>query len=200
GATTIRVVDPHTGHRYTSRVLGYSISADVALLKLSGVSGLSTVSLGTSGGLRTGSAVTAVGNAGGSGSLVSSAGTLFALNRSITVNTDQGGTARLQGLIQINAQLQPGDSGGALLDSDGRVIGMNSAASTGFAFRSASNQGYAIPIDKARSLAKQIQAGRSSTSVHVGGTAFLGIIGVPGSVSDTSGALVQDVVPNGPAA
>ena len=200
GATTIKVIDPRTGHRYTSSVLGYSVSADVALLKLSGASDVSTVSPGTSGGLRTGSTVTAVGNAGGSGRLVTSSGTIVALNRTITVDTDQGGTARLQNLIQINAELQPGDSGGALLDSDGRVIGMNSAASTGFAFRSGSNQGYAIPIDKALSLAKQIQAGRSSATVHVGGTAFLGIAYDPGTPADVAGALVDHAIPGGPAA
>src|SRR4029079_5698190 len=92
---------------------------------------------------------TAVGNAGGTGKLVSSSGTIQALARTITVGTDQGGSGRLQGLIQTNAELRPGDSGGALLDSSGRVIGMNTAASTGFSFRSGSHQGYAVPHDRA---------------------------------------------------
>jgi S1-C subfamily serine protease len=200
GATTVKIVDPSSGRRYTSTVLGYSVSSDVALLKLNGSPGLSTVSLGTSGGLRTGAAVTAVGNAGGTGKLVSSSGTIQALNRTITVTTDQGGSARLQGLIQTNTELRPGDSGGALLDSNGRVIGMNTAASTGFSFRSGSHQGYAIPVDKARALAKQIQSGRSSASVHVGATAFLGILGEPARFSDAAGALVREVVSGGPAA
>jgi S1-C subfamily serine protease len=199
GATTVKVVDPSSGRRYTSTVLGYSVSSDVALLRLSGAPGLSSVLLGTSGGLRKGATVTAVGNAGGTGKLVSSSGTIQALNRTITVSTDQGGSARLQGLIQTNAELRPGDSGGALLDSSGRVIGMNTAASTGFSFRSGSKQGYAIPIDSALRLAKQIQSGKSSATVHVGGTAFLGILGQPARDSDVSGALVNDVVSGGPA-
>jgi len=86
------------------------------------------------------------------------------------VESAQGGTARLQGLIRINAELQPGDSGGPLLDSSGRVVGIDTAASTGYAFQSGSNDGYAIPIDRARAILGQIQASRSSASVHVGGT------------------------------
>jgi S1-C subfamily serine protease len=55
------------------------------------------------------------------------------------------------------------------------VIGIDTAASVGFAFRSGSNEGYAIPIDRALAIARQIKAGRESATVHVGPTAFLGV-------------------------
>jgi len=199
GATSIRVVDPRTGRRYTASVAGYSIGADVALLRLAKASGLATVTLGSSASLRRGQVVTAVGNAGGTGSLVSSSGTIRALGRSITVQTDQGGIARLTGLIETNAELRPGDSGGPLLDASGRVIAMNAAASTGFAFRSASSEGYAIPINKALALARQIESGRRSAAVHVGPTAFLGVLAGRPRGAEVAGALVADVVSGGPA-
>jgi S1-C subfamily serine protease len=200
GATSISVIDPTTGHRHAARVVGYAIEADIAVLKLTNAAGLTTVSLGSSSGLRRGDAVTAVGNAGGTGRLVSAPGTIRALGRAITVSDDSGGTARLTGLIQIDADLQPGDSGGPLLDSSGRVIGIDTAASSSYAFRSASSEGYAIPISKALAIVRQIEAGRGSATVHIGGTAFLGVLVQPSSrYADVSGALVAQVVSGGPA-
>ncbi len=199
GATSISVVVPGTGRRYKASVVGYAVAADVALLRLTNASGLTTVSVGSSATLRRGDAVTAVGNAGGTGSLTVSSGTVRALARSITVQDDSGGSARLQGLIQTDANLQPGDSGGALLDSSGRVIGMNTAASSGFTIRSGSSEGYAIPINKALALAKQVLAGRTSTAVHIGPTAFLGVLAQPARYVDVAGALVSQVVAGGPA-
>lgn len=199
GATQITVIDPSTQHRYAARVVGYAIGADVAVLKLANASGLATVSLGSSKDLRRGAAVTAVGNAGGSGNLVPSSGTITALGRTITVNDDSGGTARLTGLIQTDADLQPGDSGGPLFDAAGRVIGIDTAASTGFMFRSGSNQGYAVPIDKALTIARQVAAGKGSATVHVGATAFLGVLAGSARYDDVAGALVGQVVSGGPA-
>jgi S1-C subfamily serine protease len=199
GATTIKAVDPSTGRSYRATVLGYSIGADVAVLRLASASGLATVSWGRSSSLRKGQSVSAVGNADGAGSLVTTTGTITGLGRTITVRDDQGGTARLQGLIQTNANLRPGDSGGPLLDSSGRVIGIDTAASTGYSFQSGGGDGYAIPIDRARSIMSQILAGRSSATVHVGATAFLGVLGAASRFSDVDGVLVQQVVSGAPA-
>ena len=145
GATSISVVVPSTGRRYSARVVGYAIGADVAVLKLTNASGLTTVSLGSSAGLRRGDPVTAVGNAGGTGRLVSASGTIRALGQAITVNDDSGGTARLTGLIRTDADLQPGDSGGPLLDASGHVIGIDTAASSSYAFQSTSSRGVRDP-------------------------------------------------------
>jgi len=206
GATSIRVVVPQTHRSYAARVVGYSVSADVAILQLRNASGLATVSLGDSSKLENGEAVTAVGNAGGTGSLTVTTGSIVRLQRSITVSDDQGGTEQLANIIETDASLQPGDSGGPLLDSAGQVIGMDTAASAGFYFQGGGGgDGFAIPIDRAATLAKQIEAGRASAQVHVGGTALLGVSIQPSGYYDASGAyhpglVVENVVPGSPAA
>jgi S1-C subfamily serine protease len=175
GATQIRVRVPESGRVYPARVLGYSVSADVALLKLRGASRLETVSLGNSSTVEVGDDVTSVGNAGGTGRLTSKEGAVTGLGITITVSDGLGSFARLVRLIETSADLEQGDSGGALLDSDGRVIGMNAAATVDARVRSDDSDGYAIPINRAASIARQIESGRSSASVHVGATPFLGI-------------------------
>ncbi len=149
--------------------------------------------------------MTAVGNAGGvGGSPAVTTGKILALHQSLSVADDQNGFERLHGLIETDAELQPGDSGGPLLNAAGEVIGMDTAASSGFQFQSGSVQGFAIPIDSALALARQIEAGRSTSAVHIGPTPFLGIqIESPesgfGASASASGALVNFVVPSSPA-
>ena len=196
GATTIRVRDVSTGRTYTATVAGYNVSRDIALLKVSNPQGLKTALVGSSAGIRVGDRVTAVGNAGGTGTLTVSTGTLTRLHQSITVSDDNGGSSRLTDLIETSAQLLPGDSGGPLLDGSGRVIGVDAAGSSGSRFEQSSGDGYAIPIDTAKAIVHQIESGHSTATVHVGPTAFLG---VALSGEDASGALVTGVVQGGPA-
>ena len=191
GATAIHVTDLSTGKSYAASVAGYDVTHDIAVLKLSGAHGLQTAAIGSSSGAAVGDRVTAVGNAGGTGSLTVATGALTRLHQAITVNDDQGGSARLADLIETSADLQPGDSGGPLLDGKNRVIGVDAAAS------SRGGDSYAIPIDTAVSIAKQVVAGRSSTTVHVGPTAFLGVSIDP--TQDVSGVAVAGVVQGGPA-
>jgi S1-C subfamily serine protease len=182
GATSIKVTDVGNGRTYTAKVVGYDASKDVAVIQLQNASGLTTANLGDSSSVQTGDAVTALGNAGGKGGTPSVAsGTVTALNQSITASDEGSGanSEQLSELIETNADIQPGDSGGALVDAYGQVIGMNTAASTGTQFQSESGQSaaqaYAIPIDNAETIADQIEAGQSSSTVHIGATAFLGI-------------------------
>jgi S1-C subfamily serine protease len=200
GATTLRVVVPGTGRSYSARVVGYSVSSDVAVLQLNGASSLKTVSTAAAEKLAVGQAVKAVGNAGGTGRLSTTQGSITALQRTITAS-DGSRAEQLSGLIETSAALQPGDSGGPLLDGAGRVVGMDTAAATtvGYGFQAtAASDGYAIPIGKALAVAKQITAGRSSATVHVGATAFLGVQ-VASAAYDGSGAVIAAVVPGGPA-
>jgi S1-C subfamily serine protease len=150
--------------------------------------------------VKVGQSVKAVGNAGGTGSLSSASGRVTGVARPITVSDDQGGSERLTGLIETNAALEPGDSGGPLLDAAGKVIGMDTAASAGYGFQQlASGDGYAIPINKAVAIARRIESGSASATIHVGGTAFLGLeVGANGY--DGSGAIVAAVVSGSPAA
>ena len=129
-ATTIKVVVPSTGRSYSASVVGYDATDDVAVLQANDASNLKTVSLGNSADVRDGQSVTAVGNAGGTGSLTHASGKVTDVNRAITVSDDQGGSENLSGLIETNASVQPGDSGGPLLNAAGQVIGMDTAAST----------------------------------------------------------------------
>ena len=185
GATTIRVVVPNTTRRYAARVVGYDIADDVAVLQLRGAKNLRTVTIGSSATLRVGASVTAVGNSGGIGRLLSVHGRVIRLRKSVTVQNDSGERHRLTGLIETSAALRPGDSGGPLLDSAGRVVGIDTAASP-FGHRA-----YAIPIASATRVTKQIVTGKASARVHIGATAFLGV--------QVQGTTVADVVPGSPA-
>jgi S1-C subfamily serine protease len=202
GATAIRVTDPVTGKKYTATVLGYSVAADVALLKLTGASGLKPVALGNSSTVRIGQPVTAVGNAGGVGGPPAAAsGKVTGLNRSVVAVDGSGTSERLTGLIETDAALQPGDSGGPLLNRAGKVIGVDAAGSGNLDFPSSGGAGLAIPINRALSIAKLIEAGRSTATIHIGQTAFLGVdlSFANGTGGQAGGAAVAAVVPASPA-
>jgi len=178
-ASSISVTDVGNGRTYPATVVGYDKSKDIAVLKLQGASGLQTAKLGDSSTVQTGDRVLAIGNAGGTGGTPSTApGSVIALDRSITAGDSLDGTSeRLSGLIEVAADVQPGDSGGPLVNASGEVIGVDTAASAGFSFRGAApSEGFAIPVNEALSLAGQIMSGPGSATVHVGPTAFLGVL------------------------
>jgi S1-C subfamily serine protease len=199
GATQIRV-RVATGSTYRARVLGYSVAADVALLKLTGAAGLATVSVGNSSTVEVGDDVTAVGNAGGTGRLTTKAGAITGIGQTITLNDGQGTRARLTHLLETDAGVEPGDSGGALLDTAGRVIGMTAAASFQLGSGSTSSDGYAIPINRVLSIARQIERGAASASVHVGPTPFLGISADTRPFGNVGGVAVAGIQGGSPAA
>ncbi|HUE59465.1 MAG TPA: trypsin-like peptidase domain-containing protein, partial [Acidimicrobiales bacterium] len=151
GATSIRATDIGNGQTYTASVVGYDRTHDVAVIKLAGASGLKTANFANSDQVSVGQQVAGLGNAGGVGGTPSEAsGQVVGLNQSITAQDQANGTSeKLTNLIETNANIQEGDSGGALFDSSGRVLGMITAASTGFAFQTGGNQGFAIPINQA---------------------------------------------------
>ena len=97
-----------------------------------------------------------------------------------------GTTEKLSGLISHDAPIKPGDSGGPLVSSSGRVIGMNTAASAGFRL-SGQTTAFAIPINHALAIARQIEAGASSATVHIGATGFLGVAVRPASQARAPG-------------
>jgi len=172
GATSIEVTDETTGKQYTADVVGADATNDVAVLKLRGASRLSTVTLDDDGGASTGDAITDVGNAEGTGDLVAATGTVTATDQDIQVQSESGtGTESLTGLLQLAAQVVSGDSGGPVLDSEGEVVGMATAASSG----TADVTGFAIPISTAKSIADKILAGDSSGTITIGLPAFLGV-------------------------
>lgn len=187
GATSIKVTDIGNGQTYTATVVGYDRTQDIAVLQLQGASGLKTETLGDSSKVATGDAVVGIGNAGGAGGTPSAAaGTVTALNQSITASDGSNGASeKLNNLIQTDANIQSGDSGGSLVNSAGQVIGVDTAASSGYQFSggnglggngsASGHQGYAIPINQAITLAHQIIGGNASTTVHIGTSAFMGV-------------------------
>ena len=201
GATTITVTVVTTGKTYTAKVLGSDTTRDIALLKLQNASNLDTVTLGDSSSVQTGDAITAVGNAGGVGGEPSvSPGQVTALNQSITVNdASNGDQGQLSELIQTDAGLQPGDSGGPMYDANGKVIGINTAADAG-RVRQGSQESYAIPIDTAESIADQIRSGKGSDTVQIGVKGFLGVQVAQSAGSGQSGAVIDGVLDGTPAA
>ena len=198
GATSISVTDIGNGRTYKASVVGYDKTQDVAVLQLQDASGLATVSLGNSATVSTGQSVVAIGNAEGKGGQPSVVtGSVTALNQSITAS-DEGSSSseQLTGMIETNAPIEPGDSGGSLVNSAGQVIGMDTAASTSSETPTAQTanpgqqsqgqsgqsgqgqsgtQAFAIPINEAVSIAAQIDGGQSSATLHLGSTAFLGV-------------------------
>ena len=192
GATRFIVIDVTTKKRYPATVVGYSVSHDIAVLQLTNASGLQRIKLGNGVRVRVGQAIVARGNAQGLGGLPKAApGRVIALHRKIVAKDDTGQSETLRNLIATNAAVEPGDSGGPLEDLHNHAIGMVTAGSP-----SGAHRGFAIPIRDALLYARLIMAGKSSTTIHVGPTAFLGVV-----LADVSGgAKVTEIFPGKPAA
>lgn len=208
GATTISVTDVGNHHTYGATVVGYDATHDIAVLQLHGASNLTTAKLANSSKLAVGQPVVAVGNAGGLGGTPTSAGgSIAGLDQSITASDElNGNDEQLSGLILVTAEVQPGDSGGSLVNAGGQVIGMDTAASSSFSFQSQSQggEGYAIPVNQVLATAQSIESGRTTGTIHVGPTAFLGVLtttvnqGTAGG-STQSGAAITQVITGEPA-
>ncbi|PUA79405.1 S1C family serine protease [Nocardioides currus] len=191
GATNIEVTDPVTGETATAEVLGFDAVKDVAVLRVDSTS-LSAVDTDTAG-VDVGDAVVAVGDAGGDGgSLTAAAGTVTALRQRIDVTEDDGSVATLRRLIEVDSDIIPGDSGGALLAADGDVVGMNVAASSG----SIGIDGYVIPMRRVLTVVDAVLAGDAGGTVTLGYSAFLGV----GLSTSGGAATIGNVVAGSPAA
>jgi S1-C subfamily serine protease len=173
-----------SGKQFPAKWLGYDSADDVAVIKLIGAHGLRTVPLGNSGKVRLGDHVIAIGNAYGTGRFPAVVGTITGLHRTITASDSGAATKEtLHGMLQTNAGIVQGDSGGPLANTAGQVIGMNTAAATGSFGSSPQNVGFAIPINKALRIAHQIIHGKSSPSIQIGSTGFLGVLVPAGPAS-----------------
>jgi S1-C subfamily serine protease len=189
-----------------ARVIGTDPSDDVALIQVSGESGLPTVSFDRSANVKVGDGVVAIGNALGlSGGPTVTAGIISAEGRGLTIqDPNSGATITLANLLQTDAAINPGNSGGPLVDSGGRVIGMNSDEAVNAGDAQAQNIGFAIPADTITRLVPLL---------HKGGTlsiprAYLGIQGGDETpqlqqeygLTPSTGALVETVGAGSPAA
>lgn len=162
--------------------------------------------IGNSDELQLGDQVVAIGNALGYGQSVTS-GYVSALDRDLTLTYEDGTTITSTGLIQTDAAINSGNSGGALLNMKGELIGINEAKSSSTSSgASVDNVGFAIPIDKAQSSLQEMMNQETREKVDEEQASYLGIQGsdVSTEVSELygvpSGVVVAEVVENGPAA
>ena len=186
-ATSVTARLTSTGKTYPAKIIGADVGADVALLQLQGATGLPAVPVGNSAALKPGTPVLAIGNQAGQGGQPTTApGIISSLNRTIQANDGTSGfTEILHGMLQTSAQIEPGDSGGPLADAAGVVIGVDTAAGTGGPVA-----GYAIPIDGAMTVARQIAAGRAEPGISLGVGGFLGVV-MPSTTSTSPRAQAQ---------
>jgi S1-C subfamily serine protease len=164
GATSIRATNAANGRTYQASVVGRDRDDDIAVLQLSGASGLRTAKIGDSDAVAVGDQIAAVGNADGANVRPSVAtGKVTALGRSISAHDElTGRVERLSGLIEVDANVRPGDSGGPLVNTAGEVVGVDTAASGNFRVQAEGGTGYAIPINSALTIARRIASGRGS--------------------------------------
>ncbi|PGH49191.1 S1C family serine protease [Streptomyces sp. Ru87] len=192
GASTIKVTFSD-GKTATAEIVGGEPDLDIALIKAEGVDGLKPAALGDSESVRVGDQVVAIGSPEGLTGTVTS-GIVSALDRDVTVQREDGDQRqRLPGqggdhwpfefdggeyngevgsdtttyqAIQTDASLNPGNSGGALVDMNGRVIGINSAmyapssaAGTSSSSAGSVGLGFAIPVDDVEKVLDDLRAG-----------------------------------------
>lgn len=146
GARQIIAHDPVAGRDWVVSVLGADDVHDIAVIRLRGAGRLPTSVMGDSDRVRVGQAVVAVGNVGGSGTATASPGVITGLGRPVITRDATGGSIeRLHDMIETDAWVRPGDSGGPLLTGSGQVIGIDTAAD--------GRHGYAIRINDALAYA-----------------------------------------------
>jgi S1-C subfamily serine protease len=187
------------GHRYQAKVVGYDVTGDVALIQLQGASGLKTVPIGNSSSLKTGDSVVGMGNAEGQNAIIPVTGQVTALNQTITAG-DEGGSVTqetLHNMIQTNADIVSGDSGGPLANTEGQVIGMDTAGNDGGFSVQQDSSGYAIPINNALAVVGQITHNQASSTVTIGYPPFMGIYIGQGPNSDPKAQAEQQNGGNG---
>lgn len=211
GATSLSVgfIDQES---VAGEVKGTDVDNDLAVVavKLSDIPDdtmkqIKVATVGDSDDLQLGDQVVAIGNALGYGQSVTS-GYVSALDRDLTLTDQSGTTINSTGLIQTDAAINEGNSGGALLNMKGELIGINEAktasSSTGTAV---DNIGFAIPIDKAEKSLQQLMNLTTREKVDASQASYLGIAGQDVSEEAKelygipSGVVIAEVVKNGPA-
>ena len=185
-STKITATVAATGQNFQAKVVGYDVSGDIALIQLQHPSGLHAVPLGDSSKVKVGDAVTALGNAEGRNQIVPAPGHITGVDRTITAS-DQGGAVTsetLHGMFQTDAGIVSGDSGGPLVNAAGRVIGMDTAGNDVRFPDQQAAAGFAIPVNTALSVAREIVAGHASSTISIGYPPFIGIYVGQGASSD----------------
>ncbi|MEV0330002.1 trypsin-like peptidase domain-containing protein [Micromonospora echinospora] len=202
GRESVQVVFAN-GRRATAEVVGTDPRTDLAVVKATGVSGLQPAKLGDSDAMQVGDQVLALGSPLGLQGSVT-AGIISARDRTIRAGSQQdpqAGSSSISGLLQTDAPINPGNSGGALVNTRGEVIGINTAIATSGQSSGNIGVGFAIPSNKAKLVAEQLQRGEDvshpSLGVSVtgaeGGGALVSTV-TPGSAAEKAGLRQGDVI------
>jgi len=186
------------GRIFTADVVGTDQTTDLAVVEIvDPPSDLVPAALGDSAAVRVGQAVMAVGNPLGLQSTVTT-GIVSAVDRPVSTRSDTASEATVTNAIQVDASVNPGNSGGPLFDAEGRVIGINSSIATTSQQSGSIGLGFAIPVNQVKNVAGQLMD--SGTAKH----AFLGVGLSDGTATadgvTRAGALVKQVSDGSPAA
>jgi putative serine protease PepD len=164
-------VDFNDGTSASAEVLGTDPLTDTAVIKASGVSDLTPITIGKSSNLTVGQSVVAIGSPFGLDSTVTT-GIVSALDRPVNVGVDQSGAATVYPAVQTDAAINPGNSGGALVDLNGNLVGINASirSTAGGDGQDAGSIGigFAIPIDEIRPIVEQLEKGEQATHAQFG--------------------------------
>ena len=205
GSTSITVTVQGRSQKYSAHVVGVDISQDIAVIQIDGsVSGLPTVKFADSSSLKVGETVVALGNALGRGGAPNvTSGQITALDQTITASSGGSSSETLNGMIQSDAVIYEGDSGGALVNTSGQVVGMITAGQAQGFRSSASDVGFAIAANTAVGVVNRIRAHEQAADLTYGQVGFLGVSvqtldafsAQQLGLSVSSGALVTSVQP-----
>ena len=205
GSTSITVTVQGRSQKYSAHVVGVDISQDIAVIQIDGsVSGLPTVKFADSSSLQVGETVVALGNALGRGGAPNvTSGQITALDQTITASSGGSSSETLNGMIQSDAVIYEGDSGGALVNTSGQVVGMITAGQAQGFRSSASDVGFAIAANTAVGVVNRIRAHEQAADLTYGQVGFLGVSvqtldafsAQQLGLSVSSGALVTSVQP-----
>jgi S1-C subfamily serine protease len=199
GSSSISVSIEGRSRSYSAHVVGVNVSQDVAVIQIdASISSLPTVTFADSSTLQVGDSVVAVGNALGRGGVPPATdGNVTALNQTITASEGRSSAETLSGMIQSDAPIYEGDSGGALVNTSGQVVGMITAGQAQGFRSAASDVGYSVSSNTAVREVNRIRAHEQAADLTYGQVGYLGV-----SVQDAtgSGALVVGVQSGSPAA
>jgi len=177
GSTSITVTVEGQSRNFTAHVVGVDVSQDVAVIQIDqSVSGLPTVTFADSSSLQVGDTVVTLGNALGQGGAPHvTQGQVTALNQTITASEGAGSAETLSGMIQSDAVIYQGDSGGALVNTSSQVVGMITAGEAQGFRSAASSTGYAIASNTAVGVANRIRAHEQAADLTYGQVGYLGV-------------------------
>ncbi|HRZ95853.1 MAG TPA: trypsin-like peptidase domain-containing protein [Candidatus Moranbacteria bacterium] len=150
------------GKEYPAKVLARDPINDIAVIKIDG-SDFPTLNFGDSEALKTGQTVIAIGNSLGEFSNTVSRGIISGLKRNLTAGGGSGETEKLSNIIQTDAAINSGNSGGPLLNISGEVVGINVAMAQG-----AQNVGFAIPSNQIKKIIDQVKKTGKITTPYIG--------------------------------